>query len=82
MRAEDIPEEERTYIVPGNSEIFEHGGKYYMYMGKFAGWIEHDEFHITRDGNYAGVIGKVDVEAARAAAERIVMTALAGRRKH
>lgn len=72
MRAEDIPEEERKYIIPGRKDVFKHGEKYWIYLGKWAGWREHDRIHITPEGNIVGVIGEVDTEAVKAAAERIV----------
>lgn len=72
MRAEDIPEEERKYIIPGRKDVFKHGEKYWIYLGKWAGWREHDRIHITKEGNVVGVRGEVDREAAREAAERIL----------
>lgn len=72
----DIPEAEREYIIPGRRDVFKHGDKYWMYLGKYAGWREHDRIHITQEGNIAGVIGEIDEEAARAAAERIVANAM------
>lgn len=72
MQIEDIPEEEREYIIPGQTGVFKYREKYWIYLGKWAGWREHDRIYITPEGNVVGVIGEVDVEAARKAAERII----------
>lgn len=72
MRIEDIPEEKREYIIPGQTGVFKYREKYWIYLGKWAGWREHERIHITKEGNVVGVRGEVDREAAREAAERIL----------
>lgn len=72
MQIEDIPEAEREYIIPGQKNVFKYRGKYWIYLGKWAGWREHDRIYITPKGIVVGVIGEVNADAARAAAERII----------
>lgn len=71
-KADTALPESREYIIPGREDIFKSGEKYYLYMGKHAGWMKADRIHITKEGNVVGVRGEVDREAAREAAERIL----------
>lgn len=72
-KAEEIPEGEREYPVPGRRDVFRADGINYMYMGKFAGWENPERLHILPGGDVCGASGRIDPEKVRAAAVRILM---------
>ncbi|MBR3610030.1 MAG: hypothetical protein IKL57_01010 [Oscillospiraceae bacterium] len=72
MKESEIPKGRRNYIIPGREDVFEQDGKFYLYMGKFAGWQEADRIRILPDGSISAISGVLDTERAIAAARKIL----------
>lgn len=72
MKESEIPKGKRNYFIPGREDVFEQDGKYYLFMGKFAGWQEADEVHVLEGGSISAVSGSLDKERAVAAARKIL----------
>ena len=71
--AEEIPEEEREYLVPGRKDVFKADGIFYMYMGKWAGWENPERLYILPNGTVSGASGKINPERVIEVAGRILM---------
>lgn len=72
MSEKDIPKGERRYLIPGRTDVFEMGGKFFLFMGEWAGWEVCDRIHIFPDGSVSGLSGAFDPAAAVAVAGRIL----------
>ena len=71
-KAEEIPESEREYLVPGRKDVFKADGVFYVCMGKFAGWENPERLHILPGGNVCGASGRFDPKEVQAAARKIL----------
>lgn len=72
MKESEIPKGERRYPVPERKDVFEIDGKFYLYMGNWAGWVVADKIKILPNGSISALSGKLNEEAAVAAARRIL----------
>lgn len=81
MTESEIPQRNRNYIIPGRTDIFEQDGKFFIYLGKWAGWQVADKVTIMPDGTVSGICGTLDVNAAASAACRILKGGLCNEKK-
>lgn len=72
MLLSEIPEGRRNFLVPGREDVFEQDGKYFLFMGKWAGWQIADKIQILENGSISALSGTLNEAAARAAAGRIL----------
>ena len=74
MKESEIPKGERRYPIPGRKDIFEQDGKFFLFMGAWAGWQKADKIHIFPDGSVSALSGVLNKKAAVAVARGILKT--------
>lgn len=72
MKENEIPKGKRNYFIPGREDVFEQDGKYYIFMGTWAGWQVADKITVFPDGSVSALSGVLNEKAAVAAAGRIL----------
>ena len=72
MRENEIPQEGRNYFLDGREDVFEKDGKYYLFMGKWAGWQIAEKIFVYPNGSISALSGKLDEKAAVEAAAKIL----------
>ena len=72
MKENEIPKGKRNYFIPGREDVFEQDGKYYIFMGAWAGWQAADKLCVLPGGSISALSGTLDTEAVLAAAGRIL----------
>ena len=72
MLETEIPAGNRKYFIPGREDVFEQDGKYYLFMGKWAGWQVADKIHVFSNGSISALSGTLNAEVAINAAKKIL----------
>lgn len=72
MKDSEIPAGNRNYFVPGRKDVFEQGGKYFLYLGKWAGWQIADKVQVFPNGSISALSGILNEVAAVSAAGKIL----------
>lgn len=72
MKENEIPAGNRNYFIPGREDVFEQDGKYFLYLGKWAGWQIADKIRILPNGSISALSGLLNTEAVLAAAGKIL----------
>jgi len=71
-RAEEIPQEERKFLIPGREDVFEADGKFFVFLGRWAGWQTADRIRISENGSVSAISGELLEERITAVAGRIL----------
>ena len=72
MKESEIPAGKRNYFISGRSDVFEQDGKFYIYLGKWAGWQIADKVQVFPNGSISALSGVLNETAAVTAARRIL----------
>lgn len=72
MKENEIPAGNRNYFIPGREDVFEQEGKYFLYLGKWAGWQIADKIQILPNGSISALSGLINTEAVLAVAGKIL----------
>ena len=72
MKESEIPAGDRNYFISGRKDVFEQGGKFFLYLGKWAGWQIADKVQVFPNGSVSALSGVLNETAAVAAARRIL----------